>query len=159
MIWPHDDTASKNSFYGDFHSPGWQDLNLIHMMPPFQMYYAKQPMTHGILVHKKIVAALTAVFNSVWDQCNHDQHSLDATGLSDFGGCFNIRNIAGSNNWSNHSWACALDFWPTRNGFNEPNPGFTEDSIVIKAFKQQGAGWGGNYLHRKDNMHVEFVSR
>ena len=26
--WPHDDTASKNAFYGDFHSPGWQDLNL-----------------------------------------------------------------------------------------------------------------------------------
>ena len=157
MIWPHDDTASKNSFYGDFHSPGWQDLNLVHMMPPFQMYYAKQPMTHGILVHKKIVAALTAVFNSVWDQCNHDKATLDKTGLSDWGGCFNIRNIAGSNNWSNHSWACAVDISPTTNGFNTGHG--TQSNMVVGAFKKQGFLWGGDYHGRTDPMHFEAVSR
>lgn len=156
MNWPHDDTASKNAFYGDFHSPGWQDIHLVHMMPPFQMYYSKQPLLHGILVHKLIVPALTAVFSSVWDQCNHDQHSLDATGLSDFGGCFNIRNIAGSNNWSNHSWACAIDISPETNGFNMNT---SLSRMVIDAFKAQGAFWGGDYHGRKDPMHFEFVSR
>ena len=155
--WPHDDTASKNAFYGDFRSPGWQDMNLVHMLPPFQMYYEKQPLTHGILVHKKIVDALTAVFTDVWDQCGQNQEKLDATGLSDFGGCFNIRSIAGSDNWSNHSWACAIDISPSTNGFNTGHG--TIQNIVVNAFKKQGFLWGGDYHGRTDPMHFEAVSR
>lgn len=154
--WPHDDTASKNAFYGDFHSPGWQALNLVHYIPPFQMYYEKQPLSHGILVHKKIVPALDAVFQEIWDKCNRDQTAVDQTGASDFGGCFNIRNISGSNNWSNHSWAAAIDLSPGSNGFNMKS---TLSSIVVDAFKRQGALWGGDYKGRKDPMHFEFVSR
>lgn len=154
--WPHDDTASKNAFYGDFHSPGWEALNLVHITPPFMMYYDKKPLAHGILVHRKIVNALNAVFGEIWDKCNHDQTQVDKTGASDFGGCFNIRNIAGSNNWSNHSWACALDLSPGTNGFNMAT---TLSSVVIAAFKAQGALWGGDYHGRKDPMHFEFVSR
>lgn len=154
-IWPADTTAAKNAFYGDFHSHGWQDLNLVHMVPPFQMFYDKQPMLHGILVHKKIVPPLTAIFAEVADACNHDQTKIDATGISDWGGCFNIRNIAGSNNWSNHSWACAVDLSPTSNGFNMKS---TLSSLVVSAFKRQGARWGGDYKGRKDTMHFEFVS-
>ena len=155
-MWPHDDTASKNAFYGDFQSKGWQDLNLVHMIPPFHMFYDKQPMTHGLLVHKKIVPALTLVFNEIWDKCNHDQKAVDATGASDFGGCFNIRSIAGSNSWSNHSWACALDLSPGSNGFNmKPTIG----NIVVTAFKNQKFLWGGDYKGRKDPMHFEAVSR
>ena len=157
--WPHDDTASKNAFYGDFRSAGWQELNLVHMLAPYAMYYDKQLLEHGILVHKKIVQSLTSVFNEIWDECNETQAAVDATGASDFGGCFNIRNIAGSNNWSNHSWACAIDLWPERNGFNAPNPGFIAGSIVVKAFDNQGFGWGGRYSGRRDNMHFEAVSR
>ena len=155
LQWPHDDTESKNAFYGDFHSGGWQALNLVHTFAPFNMYYDKQLLTHGILVHKKIVPALTAVFNEIWTKCNNDQDTVDKTGASDFGGCFNIRNIAGSNNWSNHSWACALDLSPATNGFNMAG---TLSNIVIDAFKRQGARWGGDYHGRKDPMHFEFVS-
>ena len=157
--WPADTTAAKNAFYGDFHSPGWQTLNLVHMIAPFKMYYAGQLLEHGILVHKLIVPALTLVFNEIWARCNQDQATVDKTGASDFGGCFNIRNITGSNNWSNHSWACAIDLWPERNGFDALNPGFTSDSIVVQAFDKQGFLWGGRYVGRKDNMHFEAVSR
>ena len=155
--WPHDDTASKNAFYGDFHSPGWQELNLVRFTAPFHMFYDKQPLTHGILVHKKIVPALTLVFNEIWDKCGQDQKAVDKTGASDFGGCFNIRNIAGSNNWSNHSWACALDLSPGTNGFNAGKGSI--GTTVVQAFKNQGALWGGDYRGRTDPMHFEFVSR
>jgi hypothetical protein len=153
--WPADNTDAKNAFYGDFHSSGWQAINLVHMIPPFMMYYEKQPLAHGIFVHKLIVPALTLVFNEIWARCNQDQAQVDATGASDFGGCFNIRNIAGSNSWSNHSWACAIDLSPGTNGFNMQT---TLSNIVIDAFKKQGARWGGDYTHRKDPMHFEFVS-
>lgn len=155
--WPHDDTASKNAFYGDFHSPGWQDLNLVRFIPPFHMFYDKQPMVHGILVHKKIVPALTLVFNEIWAKCNEDQAAVDKTGASDFGGCFNIRNIAGSNNWSNHSWACALDLSPSTNGFNAGKGSI--GTVVVTAFKNQQFLWGGDYKGRTDPMHFEAVSR
>lgn len=157
MQWPHDDTASKNAFYGDFHSKGWQDHNLVRFVPPFQMYYDKQPMRHGILVHEKIVPALKLVFDEIWQACHQMQSDVDATGASDFGGCFNIRNIAGSNNWSNHSWACALDLSPGTNGFNTGHGSIS--NVVVDAFKRQDALWGGDYHGRTDPMHFEFVSR
>ncbi len=154
--WPKDNTHDKNAFYGDFHSKGWQDTNLVHMFAPFHMYYEKQPLVHGILVHKKIVSALTAAFNEIWDKCAHDQAKVDKTGASDWGGCFNIRAIAGSNSYSNHSWACAIDLSPGTNGFNMKS---TLSSVVVDAMKRQGAYWGGDYKGRKDPMHFEFVSR
>lgn len=158
MNWPHDDTASKNAFYGDFNVKGWQDLNLTHYTAPFMMYYTKIPLRHGILVHRKIVPALTEVFDEIWDKCEKDQAKVDSTGASDFGGCFNIRRIAGSNNWSNHSWACALDLSPGTNGFRQDDS-TTLSGIVIDAFKRQGFCWGGDYHGRKDPMHFEAVSR
>lgn len=154
--WPRDDTASKNAFYGDFHSPGWQDQNLIHIAPPFPMYYDRKPLTHGILVHRKIAPALMTAFTEIWDVCDHDTKKVDATGASDFGGCFNIRNIAGSNSWSNHSWACAIDLAPALNGFNMKT---TLSRVVIDAMKRQGFFWGGDYKGRKDPMHFEAVAR
>jgi len=157
FTWPKDNTPSKIAFYGDFNSKGWQDLNLAHYIPPFKMYYSKQLMEHGILVHKKIIPALDLVFKEIWSKCGQDQATLDKTGASNFGGCFNIRRIAGSDNYSNHSWACAIDLDPENNGFNTGHGHM--QPIVINAFKNQGALWGGDYKGRTDPMHFEFVSR
>lgn len=155
-MWPRDTTEAKNAFYGDFHSPGWQEKNLVHMTAPFKMYYDKQLLTHGILVHKKIAPALTIIFTEVWNECEQHQTEVDKTGISDYGGCYNVRRIAGSNNWSNHSWACAIDLSPAQNGFNMKS---TLSKLVVDSFKKQGAFWGGDYRGRKDSMHMEFVSR
>jgi hypothetical protein len=153
--WPNDTTAAKNAFYGDFHGKAWSSINLVQIVPPFKMFYDKKPLK-GITVHRKVADAMMAAFTEIWDACDHDQAKVDKTGASDYGGCFNIRSIAGSNNYSNHSWACAIDLAPSTNGFNMKG---TLPSIVITAFKRQGALWGGDYKGRKDPMHFEFVSR
>jgi hypothetical protein len=154
-IWPKDNTEAKNAFYGNFLQKGWDGLNLVKVIPPFQMYYDKHPIA-SIRVHKKISSAVFAALNEIAEKCEHDQKKIDATGISDYGGCWNIRKIAGDNNWSNHSWACALDFSPSTNGFNMKG---NISNIVVEAFKRQGALWGGDYKGRKDPMHFEFVSR
>jgi len=154
MAWPKDTTAAKNAFYGDFHSKAWSSQNLVVIVPPFQMRYDGKPLK-GITVHRKVAPAMMAAFAEIWEKCGKDQAKVDKTGASDYGGCFNIRNIAGSNNWSNHSWACAIDLAPSTNGFNMKA---TLSSIVIDAFKRQGARWGGDYRGRRDPMHFEFVS-
>lgn len=155
--WPKDTTAAKNAFYGNFNLKNWQAQYLTRIKPPFMMYYAKKPMTTGILVNKKCADAMMAAFNEIWDKCDHDEKKVAATGASDFGGCFNIRQIAGSNNYSNHSWACAIDLSPATNGFGKGKG--TLSTIVVDAFKRQGAFWGGDYRGRTDPMHFEFVSR
>jgi len=155
-MWPKDTTAAKMAFYGDFRKADWQAKCLTRIAAPFQMYYDKHPIG-SILVNKACASAILAAFNEIFEKCGHDQKKVDATGASDFGGCFNIRRIAGSNNWSNHSWACAIDLSPSTNGFRTTKT-TTLSTVVIDAFKRQGARWGGDYKGRKDPMHFEFVS-
>jgi D-alanyl-D-alanine carboxypeptidase len=153
--WPKDNTAAKNAFYGNFQDKAWASLYLTRIHPPFVIYYAKKPMLAGVLLNKNCAGAMAAAFSEIWEKCGHDQKQVDKTGASDYAGCFNIRKIAGSDNWSNHSWAAAIDLSPDTNGFNMKG---TLSTIVIDAFKRQGARWGGDYKGRKDPMHFEFVS-
>lgn len=159
--WPKDTMAAKVAFYGDPRgphgaSPAWEAENLIRITPPFQMGYAGQPIK-TITVHKKIAVAVLAALNDIWAQCGHDQKAVDKTGASDWGGCFNYRVIAGSANLSNHAFGCAVDLSPRTNGFNSGHG--TIGSMVVDAFKKQGALWGGDYKGRTDPMHFEFVTR
>lgn len=153
--WPRDVTSAKNAFYGDFNSKTWASQYLVRVVPPFHMFYEKKPMTSGVLMNKKCAESFARVCQVIWDQCDHDQKQVDRAGASDYGGCFNIRHIAGSNNWSNHSWACAIDLSPGSNGFNMKT---TLSKVVINAFKAEGWRWGGDYHGRKDPMHFEAVS-
>ena len=72
MMWPKDTTAEKMAFYGDFRSKGWEDKNLVSIIPPFQMYYDKHPIK-SLRVHRKCASAFLAVFNEVLEKCGHDQ--------------------------------------------------------------------------------------
>lgn len=156
-VWPKDTTAAKNAFYGNFQERAWASNYLVRIHPQFVVYYDKKPMTAGVLLNKKCAAAMQAAFDEIWDKCDHDQKKVDKTGASDYAGCFNIRRISGSDNWSNHSWACAIDLSPGTNGFGKGKG--TLSNIVVAAFKRQGALWGGDYVKRTDPMHFEFVSR
>ena len=155
--WPKDNTAAKNAFYGNFKLRSWQASYLTRIHPPFAMYYDKQRMKTGLLVNKMCANAMMAAFNEIWEKCDHDEAKVAKTGANDFGGCFNIRQIAGSNSYSNHSWACAIDLSPGTNGFGKGKG--TLSNIVVDAFKRQGFLWGGDYKGRTDPMHFEGVSR
>ena len=156
-IWPKDTTAAKNAFYGNFKLASFQAEHLTRIKPLFMMYYDKKPMQTGVLVNKACAGAMLAAFAEIWDKCDHDEAKVAKTGASDFGGCFNIRAIAGSNSYSNHSWACAVDLSPGTNGFGKGKG--TLSTVVVDAFKRQGALWGGDYRGRTDPMHFEFISR
>lgn len=155
VAWPKDTTPAKNAFYGNFNDKAWASNYLVRIHPQFIIYYDKKPMPAGVLVNKKCAASMQAAFDEVWEKCNHDQKQVDKTGASDYAGCFNIRKISGSKNYSNHSWACAIDLSPETNGFNMKS---TLSTIVVDAFKSRGWRWGGAYTGRKDAMHFEAVS-
>ena len=74
-----------------------------------------------------------------------------ATELKTWDGCFNIRQMRGSNNMSLHSWGIAIDVNAFENGLNkEPklSTGF------VQCFKDAGFDWGGDWT-RIDGMHFQ----
>jgi hypothetical protein len=152
--------AAKVAFYGDPRGPHgvnerWFSNNVVRVVPPFKMTYAGQPIK-SIAFHKKCAGALSAALQAIWDACDRDQKKVDACGLSEYGGSFNYRLIRGSSNISNHSFAIAIDIAPTGNAL-----GVTKGKMpafAVKAFKDQGFKWGGDYKGRKDWMHFEAVS-
>jgi len=82
--WPHDDTASKRAFYGDFRNKEWAAINLVRVYAPFKIYYDKKPV-NGVLVHNKCAAAFQAAFTEIWEKCGHDQKAVDKAGASAIG--------------------------------------------------------------------------
>lgn len=157
---PKDTMAEKIAFYGDPRGPHgvnetWFSNNVIRVIPPFKMTYAGKPI-QSIAFHKKAAPALQAALQAIWEACDKDQKKVEASGLSEYGGSFNYRLIRGSSEISNHSFAIAIDIAPTGNAL-----GVTKGKMpafAIKAFKDQGFKWGGDYKGRKDWMHFEAVS-
>jgi len=90
--WPHDDTASKRAFYGDFRNKEWAALNLIRVYPPFKMYYDKKPV-NGVLVHKKCAAAFQAAFAEIWEKADVFQALRDDDALKGKCGCCEFRHV------------------------------------------------------------------
>lgn len=73
-------------------------------------------------------------------------------------GAYNCRKIGGTNSWSNHAWALAIDVnWQT-NPFTRP---LRTDipSWMHNLWNRYGFAWGGDYLPPTpcDAMHFEFM--
>jgi hypothetical protein len=159
-IWPKDTMQAKIAFYGDPRGPHgvnetWFSNNVVRVVPPWKMTYAGKPIA-SIAFHKKCAPALTAALNEIWEACGHDQSAIKKNGLDEYGGSFNYRLIRGRSELSNHSFAIAIDIAPTGNELGKKvgkMPAF-----AVKAFKDQGFRWGGDYKGRKDWMHFEAVS-
>lgn len=71
---------------------------------------------------------------------------------------YNNRNIAGSDNKSNHAYGAAIDIDPTKN----PRYGSQGGPFALPANSGQiasafGLNWGGNYRSSKDYMHFEVL--
>lgn len=74
--------------------------------------------------------------------------------LKSFDGCFNIRNVRGSSNVSCHAYGLAIDL----NCDTNPLGGKSSLSAeFVKAWKDAGFSWGGDFQSRKDPMHFSFA--
>lgn len=99
-----------------------------------------------------------------------DVASMEANNTS----CFNMRKIAGTDSWSNHSYGMALDINPLQNPYvtatgalpseeylerTNARPGMiTEGDVCYQAFVSRGWTWGG-YWSEPDYQHFEKMSQ
>lgn len=71
-------------------------------------------------------------------------------------GAYNCRKIAGTNSWSNHAWALAIDINWQSNPFTSPLRTDIPEWYRF-TWNRYGFAWGGNYSGKKDAMHFEFM--
>lgn len=166
--WPkQSDVLAYRSPYGDPRgrggsdaSPTWKAANLTTIAPPFKMAMGDIKITK-ITIHKYCAESLKRVLEAIWVASGRDQRVIDDWGMSVFSGSFNYRPMRGLNTLSMHSFGCAVDFDAPRNALGNPNPHFAKCPEVLKAFRDEGWTWGGDWngngsmadQRRHDGMH------
>lgn len=134
-----------------------------------------------ILVHARCAESLARIFQRIWDNARliakqqwaapvmllpgkelsewwdvKTNEVLRAHGMNKFGGSFNFRPIRGKTSLSTHAYGCALDLDPEANPLGAETGKIPE--WVVKAFKDEGWTWGGDFKSRKDLQHFQAAS-
>lgn len=157
--WPKQSDAIQ--FYGDPRgrngqaSAKWEKENLVLARVPWKIYtsWDKKAMS-GIKMHKKCAESLERVLLSIWNYVERSQRNIAHMGLDLCGGGYSYRVMRGGNTLSMHSYGCAVDFDPARNGYGDDSPYLERFPAVIERFEREGWVWGGRW-EKKDGMHFQ----
>lgn len=133
-----------------------------------------------LVVHKDLAEEIRWLFNALFHMrfpihsiipvCAYEWNDT-ATMQANNSSAFNIRRIEGTDRYSQHSYAWALDINPVQNpcfdhrsSTIEPKgarydvsvPGtLVQDSSVVQLFRTYGWIWGGDWTSLQDYMHFE----
>ena len=150
--------------FSDFRLAGWQEQNLVrcdlsayedelkHLYFSWMTPEDKAFVHHnwfGFICHTLVVPRFQAAFGKLAER------GLSKT-LKTFDGCFNPRNMRGSDNWSTHSWAIAIDLDAPWNRFGQTS--FQMSEQIAQCFEEEGFIWGGRWHLRPDAMHFQYCS-
>jgi hypothetical protein len=152
--------STLNQYYGNprgkkgLASPSWEADNLEIVAPKWQLFYNGKP-TKGVRVHKKCAASLKLIFDEIYNIFGGDIAAIKKAGMHITGGGYCFRTKRGNpSQLSTHSWGCAVDFDPARNGFGDTTPAM--DMHVVHIFEKHGWVWGGRWA-KPDGMHFQFA--
>lgn len=134
-----------------------------------------------LIVHKSAVRTMRTVFSRLYeaefpirrmrlidDYGGSDFDSIEADNTS----AFNCRKVTGGSGWSRHAYGRAIDVNPIENPYvhadgttshpasekyldrSRPRKGMaTKNGVLVRAFKDAGWGWGGDWPSPKDFQH------
>jgi hypothetical protein len=155
--WPHQ--SEVVAFYGNPQgqnggpSVAWERANLVLVPTPWRLVTSwNGAPVRGVRVHRKCSDSLRQIFSDIWTASGQNQQKIQEWGMHLFGGGYNFRLMKDGRRLSMHSWGCAVDFDPTRNGFGDTTPNFANLPAVLKAFSDEGWTWGGTWT-KPDGMH------
>lgn len=97
-----------------------------------------------------ILAAFAAEFHAKVEPIDKGQ-------LDDWGYCY--RDVRGETDLSNHSSGTAIDLNASKHPLGKEHT-FTLDQVRVihELIKKYHLRWGGDYVHRKDEMHFEIIT-
>lgn len=149
-------------------SAAWESANLVYIKPPFLMTYAAQPLKRGFRMHKHCAPAMVRVMDKIWDASGRQQAVIKDWGFQFFAGAAFFKVMTGNSRLlSMHSFGCAGDWDPARNGWKDRTPNFGNIPEILNAFESEGAVWGGDWNGNDssaderscDGMHWQFTRR
>jgi hypothetical protein len=143
------------SFYGDPSQAGWLQDNTVSVPCPWPLHVGSTPVS-SILIHNKCADSLARVLNSVWEAVGKDFAKIKSFRYDIYDGSYNFRPKRGGSSLSMHAYACAIDWDAEDNAFHSAKHLFTDDSILIVKFKEEGWIWGGDWSPGSiDAMHIQ----
>lgn len=156
-LWPLQ--SQLLSLYGSpsYVTPSFKKNNIGTAVLPYTMWMDNIRFDK-FAMHKSCVDSFVRVMTYIWEANDKDYDKIKAQQLHVFSGCWNIRAKRGGSTASVHSWALAVDIAAPYNGLGK-KPGynkysFTNESLIVKAFKEEGWIWGGDWS-RPDGMHFQ----
>lgn len=161
MAWPKQ--SECDAFYGNPRnradpakpSDAWEAANLVYVKAPFDMRYEGTLLKKGVRIHKNCADSLKRVFDAIWKAAGQSQAKIDAWGVSIYGGGYTYKLMKSGKALSMHSWGCAIDLDPERNGYKDTTPNFANIPEVVAAFDAEGWEWGGRWKDPCDGMHFQ----
>lgn len=108
-------------------------------------------IANSSIIHIRHHIALVQPIHQVF--MNLQQENAVETWRS-YDGCFVIRAKRGSSQRSLHSWGLAIDVNAAQNGLGTIGD---QPPLLVKAFKDAGFVWGGDFRNRKDPMHFQWT--
>lgn len=153
--WPLQSELRKKFGTPDYGGKFKQHMTKVNL--PYTMWMDDTKIT-SCWMNKICADSLVRVLTHVWDANERDYDKIKAQQLHIFSGAWNIRNMRGGSSLSTHAYGLAIDIAAPYNmlgkkpGYNKYS--FTEDSLIVKAFKAEGWVWGGPWS-RPDGMHFQ----
>jgi hypothetical protein len=150
--------------FDDFRLAGWQEQYLVRCdLSAYEddlrhLYFGwldqdDKAFVHsnwfGFVCHRLVAPRFQAAFGKIVERNLH-------ASLKTFDGCFSPRFMRGSDTWSTHSWAIAIDLDARWNRFGQTTFQMSEE--VAQCFEQEGFIWGGRWQGRPDAMHFQYCT-
>ena len=114
-------------------------------------------LPNKLYTNKLMPELLETAFNGLISKGLHKE-------IKTFDGCFNIRRMRGSNNYSRHSWGMAIDMNAFENPFKKVPPGERADyrkkyvkwtEQFLQVWRDSGFSCGADWNTVMDGMHFE----
>jgi hypothetical protein len=142
--------------FGNPMTPSWGAEHLVHVTPPYAIQMGGVHVA-SIAINKIAADSLTRVLAKIAEGCHHNPAEIAAGHCDCFSGSYAARTKRGSSSISMHAYGLAIDWDAPHNPLGAPagKTFFTPDSLLVRAFQEEGWEWGGNWHSRRDAMHVQ----
>ena len=149
-----------DAFYGNprgvsSYNVNWARENLVHVHVPWPLHMDAIHIP-AITIHKKCAESLSRVLAAIWKECGESEAKIHELRYDVFSGSFVFRAKRGASSLSMHAYGAAIDFDAPDNQMHATKHLFHDDSIIVRAFKNEGWIWGGDWSGSGvDAMHFQ----